>query len=149
VAKSYLNKHALTCKAAGIAVEAAIAKGLELGCNVNVAVIDDGGNLQAFLRGDGAFLPSITLAQDKAYTAAGFGVSTQDFYDMVKDNSPLRDGMLAAERLVLFGGGLPIVFDDESIGGIGVSGGSEEQDIECAIAGLQAIGATIGRKVIA
>src|SRR6202048_4900876 len=61
-------------------VDAAVAKAREIGVSENVAILDDGGNLKAFSRMDGAPIPTIEIAQNKAYTAL-FGVSTQDFFD--------------------------------------------------------------------
>lgn len=123
------------------AVHAAVAKGLEMGCRVNAAVVDGGGNLVAFLRADGAFLPSIAIAQDKAYTAAGFGMATDRLYRLIEGSPALRDGILKRERVAAFPGGLPIHVDGLLVGAIGVSGGSEEEDLRCAEAGVAAIGA--------
>ena len=135
-----VRQDTISHEAALAAVSAAVRKGLELGCAVNVAVLDAGGNLAAFVRASGAFLHSITIAQDKAYTAVGFGLPSGQLYDLVKDNPALRDGIGQRERLVWFGGGFPIRVDGRVIGGIGVSGGSEEQDCICAEAGLAALG---------
>ena len=121
------------------AVKAAVAEGLETGCRVNAAVVDAGGNLVAFLRADGAFLPSIAIAQDKAYTAAGFGMATDRLYRLIEGSPALRDGILNRERVAAFPGGLPIVVDGLLVGAIGVSGGSEEEDVRCAEAGLAAV----------
>jgi len=130
----------LTAAAAHAAVGAAIAKGVELGVAVNVSVVDAGGNQIAFLRGDGAFLPSGKIARDKAYTAAGFGVPTGALYQALSDDAPVLAGILAQPGVALFQGGLPIRSNDELVGGIGVSGASAEQDEICARAGLLAIG---------
>ena len=135
-----IDKRTISSDAAFKAVGAAVEQGLAIGCRVNAAVVDAGGNLLAFRRADGAFLHSIAIAQDKAYTAAGFGVSTSQLYEAVKEPPALRDGIMLRERLVLFGGGHPIVVDGEVVGGIGCSGASEEQDSLCALAGLAAIG---------
>ena len=135
-----IGKRSISSAAAFTAVAAAVEKGLEIGCRLNAAVVDSGGNLLAFRRADGAFLHSIAIAQDKAYTAAGFGMSTSELHDAVKEPAALRDGIMLRERIILFGGGFPIVVDGEVVGGIGCSGGSEEQDGLCARAGLAAIG---------
>lgn len=130
----------ISSEAALAAVTKAVAKGLELGCRMNAAVVDAGGNLLAFQRADGAFLPSIGISQDKAYTAAAFGLSTSDLHAAVAEPQVLCDGIAARPRVVLFGGGHPIIADGKVVGGIGCSGGSEEQDTICALAGLEAIG---------
>lgn len=127
-------------EAALAAVTAAVRAGLDMGCRVNAAVVDHGGNLVAFLRAPGAFLHSITIAQDKAYSAAGFGLPTATLFDLIKDNAALREGLTQRPRLVAFAGGFPIRVDGQVVGGIGVSGASEEQDCRCARAGLDAIG---------
>lgn len=130
----------LTWEAAHVAVRAAVERAGELGIRINVAVADGAGLPAAFLRMSGAPLHSTGIAEDKAYTAAGFGLSTADWDAVVGDNRALRDGLAQRPRLVMFGGGLPVTRDGVCIGGIGVSGGSEEQDEACARAGLEAIG---------
>lgn len=125
--------------AAHAAVAAAVAHAQKLGIRINVAVTDAGGSLMAFLRMNGAFLHSIDIAIDKAYTAAGFGFSTSQWSQILAGDEALRLGIVHRPRLVVFGGGLPITEDGELIGGIGVSGGSAEQDEACARAGLEAL----------
>lgn len=127
-------------EAAALAVSAAVAKARELGARINVAVVDGGGNLAAFLRMPGAFLHSIGIAQDKAYTAVSFGMPTADLYRLVQADPALRDGLIRRDRMAAFGGGLPIIIDGQLVGGIGVSGASETEDGLCASAGLAALG---------
>ena len=74
----------------------------------------------------------MTIAKDKAYTAAVFGASTDDLSNALKDNPVLHHGIAIRPGVVLFGGGLPIVEDGAVIGAIGVSGGSEDDDRACA-----------------
>ncbi|MBB1075198.1 heme-binding protein [Rhodoferax sp. 4810] len=127
--------------AANEAVRAAVAHAASLGIHINVAVVDAGGNLAAFLRMPAAFLHSIDIAIDKAYTAASFGLPTSQWHAALQTHSEaVREGIVRRPRFVGFGGGLPIVEAGQRIGGIGVSGGSEEQDEACAQAGLVAIG---------
>jgi uncharacterized protein GlcG (DUF336 family) len=121
-------------------VAAAVAHAGQLGVRINAAVTDGSGTLMAFLRMPGAFVPSVDIAIDKAYTAAGFGFPTAQWPDIFKADGALRDGMPHRPRLVVFGGGLPIREGGELIGGIGVSGASAEQDEACARAGLAAVG---------
>ena len=128
-------------EAAAAAVTAAVRWAEDAGARVNVAVVDAGGNLAAFLRMPGAFLHSIDIAIDKAYTAAGFGLPTAAWSDALASHSlAVRDGLPRRPRMVCFGGGLPMRHEGRIIGGIGVSGGSEDQDEACARAGLAAIG---------
>src|SRR5258707_8694046 len=75
-----VKKHSISSELAQKMVDAAVAKARELGVSENVAILDDGGNLKAFSRMDGAPILCIEMAQNKAYTAL-FGVSTQDFFD--------------------------------------------------------------------
>ena len=127
-------------EAAQAAVAAAVAKAEALGVRINVGVADASGNLVAFLRMPGAFLHSVDIAIDKAYSAAGFGFATTEWAGIFKNNEALRLGMPVRPRNVVFGGGLPIREGGVLIGGIGVSGGSAEQDEECARAGLAVLG---------
>ena len=83
----------------------------------------------------------IDIAIDKAYTAASFGLPTGAWHAALASHSDaVRQGLVLRPRFVAFGGGLPIVEDGALIGGIGVSGGSEAQDEQCANAGLDAAG---------
>ena len=131
----------VSAEAVSVALEAAVAKAAELGVKINVAVADSGGNLSGFLRMPGAFVQSIDIAIDKAYTAAGFGFPTKDWMKLIGHDDGMKFGFSARPRLVVFGGGLPLRANGELIGGIGVSGASEEQDEICARAALDAIGA--------
>ncbi|MBK4739070.1 GlcG/HbpS family heme-binding protein [Noviherbaspirillum pedocola] len=127
----------LTWQTAHQAVEAAVRKALELGVKINVSVLDAGGNLLAFLRMSGAPLHSIEISQDKAYTAVSFGLATSQWTDALKTRSEaVRQGLPMRPRFVMFGGRLPIWLEGELIGGIGVSGALEQQDEQCALAGL-------------
>ena len=129
-------------EAAHTAVRAAIDEALALGVRVNAAVVDRSGIEIAFLRMPGAALHSMDVARDKAYTAASFGFPTKDWTQLLKTFSDeVQKGIILRPRLVVFGGGLPIVVDGEVVGAIGVSGASEEEDEVCARAGLAAIGA--------
>jgi uncharacterized protein GlcG (DUF336 family) len=133
-------QRAISAEAAHAAVAAATRRAAELGIRVNAAVTDAGGTLMAFLRMPGAFLHSVEIAIDKAYTAAGFGFPTSQWQQVFASDALLQPGLGARPRLVILGGGLPIRERGELIGGIGVSGGSAEQDEECARVALEAIG---------
>ncbi len=132
----------ITAEAAAAAVQAAVAHAASLGIRVNAAVTDPAGVLTAFLRMPGAFVHSVEIAIDKAYTAAGFGFPTSQWMAAIGGDEALRLGLPQRPRLVVFGGGLPIREAGVLIGGIGVSGGSAEQDEACARAGLQALGSS-------
>ncbi|HJV80217.1 heme-binding protein [Noviherbaspirillum sp.] len=131
----------ITWEAASAAAQAAVRHAEANGWRINVAVVTRGGSLMAFLRMPGAFLHSIDIAIDKAYTAASFGFPTKDWMAAVGHDDGMKFGFSAQHRLIVFGGGLPMRMEgDEWIGGIGVSGASEAQDEECARVGLDAIG---------
>ncbi len=129
----------ISAEAAAAACSAAVAYASGKGWKINVAVADRGGNLMAFLRMPGAFIHSIDIAIDKAYTAASFGFPTKAWMGAIGHDDGMKLGFSAQPRLIVFGGGLPIG-EGEWIGGIGVSGASEAEDEECARAGLAAIG---------
>jgi uncharacterized protein GlcG (DUF336 family) len=101
-----------------------------------IAIVDGDGTLKAYSRMDGAPLLSVQISQDKAYTAISFGMATHEWHEFVKDDPPLRDGIIKTDRLIVFGGGYPISVNEQVIGGIGVSGGHYSQDMEVAQAGL-------------
>ncbi len=134
-----ISKKNISMEAASTAVLAAAEKAKELGIGINVSVVDSSAVEIAFLRMNNSFLPSSAIAKDKAYTSAGFGFPTMQWKEILEGNVQLQAGIVERPRVVTFGGGLPIFDGEELIGAIGVSGGSEEQDIECAQAGLDAI----------
>ena len=124
-------------------IDAAVAKSLELKKKNCIAVTDESGQLKAFQAMDGAPHLSIQIAQDKAWTATSFGIATHVWWDFIKNDPPLLHGITHTPRLVIFGGGYPIKEGGEMIGAIGLSGGHYTQDMECAQAALEAIGAEI------
>ena len=132
------EKQSVTDELAQQMVAAAIAKAKELGVPQVVAVLDESGLLKAFCRMDGTPLVSIEVSQNKAYTAL-FGMPSHEFFNFIKDDPALLAGVPHIPRIVTFGGGLPIQIGDRVVGAIGVSGGSVEQDIECAQAGLDVL----------
>jgi uncharacterized protein GlcG (DUF336 family) len=131
------EKSSITAETAQTMILAAERKASELGLSMVIAVVDESGVLKALLRMDGAPLLSIQVAQDKAYTAAGFGLPTDQWHEFIKNDPPLAAGAASGiDRLVIFGGGYPIKVGDRVVGGIGVSGGHYSQDMEVARAGL-------------
>ncbi len=129
----------MTLAAAQVVVEAARAKAEEIGVRMNIAVVDEGNNLTAFARMDGAWLGSIDIAQNKAYTARSFDMSTKELAPLCQPNQPLY-GIHASNqgRLIVFAGGIPLKASGEVVGAVGVSGGSVEQDHQVAEAGVAA-----------
>jgi uncharacterized protein GlcG (DUF336 family) len=131
-----IKKHSISDELAQKMANAAVAKAGELGVTENVAILDEGGNLKAFIRMDGTPIPTIEIAQKKAYTAL-FGVSTQDFFNFIQDDPSLLAGIPTLARVAAWGGGFPIKVDGEVVGAIGVSGAPKVQnDVDCAQAAL-------------
>src|SRR5207253_4066983 len=131
-----VKKHSISSELAQKMVDAAVAKARELGVSENVAILDDGGNLKAFSRMDGASMPTIEIAQNKAYTAL-FGVSTQDFFNFIQGDPSLLAGIPTLARVAAWGGGFPIKVNGEVVGAIGLSGAPTVQnDVDCARAAL-------------
>lgn len=130
----------LSSEAAQDAVAAAIAHAERMGVRVNAAAVDASGVLLAFRRMDGAFLHSIDIAIDKAYTAASFGFATEAWGALIEGDAALKACMPARPRLVVLGGGVPAHEGAQLVGAVGVSGASAEQDAACARAAIAAIG---------
>src|SRR3981081_4556790 len=122
-----VKKYGISYELAQKMVDAAVAKAGELGVSENVAILDDGGNLKAFRRMDGAPILCIEMAQNKAYTAL-FGVSTQDFFDFIQRAPSLLAGIPTLARVAAWGGGFPIKVDGEIVGAIGLSGAPTGQN---------------------
>ncbi len=131
-----VKKHSISSELAQKMVDEAVAKARALGVKENVAVLDDGGNLKAFSRMDGAAILCIEIAQNKAYTAL-FGIPTHDLFNFIQSDPSLLAGMPTLPRMAAWGGGFPIKVDGEIVGAIGLSGAPTVQnDIDCARAAL-------------
>lgn len=120
--------------------QAAVDHAARLGARVSVAVVDPGGHLVHFQRMDGAEIAGPTLAVDKAFTAVAHRISTMELGPLTAPGGPLQ-GMHAngGGRYVVFAGGLPCWSTDSPpsvVAGIGVSGGSAEEDVACAQAAM-------------
>ncbi|MFZ4485723.1 MAG: GlcG/HbpS family heme-binding protein [Candidatus Nanopelagicales bacterium] len=124
--------------------EAARRSAVASGALVSVAVVDAGGHLVVFERMDGAEIAGPVLARDKAFTAVAHRVATHELTDLVLPGAELA-GMNSADggRYIAFGGGLPLWDADRVIGGVGVSGGSSEQDVAAASAALAVFSAAL------
>jgi uncharacterized protein GlcG (DUF336 family) len=105
-----------------------------------IAITDDAGNLVAFERMDGGKVTSITIAIDKAYTAAGARRATHEAGAASQPGSPAYGiNSTIGGRFVVVGGGLPITVGNEVVGGVGVSSGTPDEDRQVAQAGLEAL----------
>ena len=121
-------------------VEAVVSEAEKLNLCINVAVVDSGGHLAAFLRMSGSAFHSVDIAINKAYTAMSFGLATSKWGPIAETLSPLcKTGLLSQDRLMTCGGGVPIDVDGHRIGGIGISGASEQQDEELANLALESL----------
>jgi uncharacterized protein GlcG (DUF336 family) len=129
----------VTLDAALHVIESARRAAEAIGVAMNIAVVDDGNNLVAFQRMDGAWLGSVDIAQGKAYTARAFNMSTKDLAPLCQPGESLF-GIHASNdgRLIVFPGGIPLERGGEVVGAIGVSGGAVEQDHVVAAAGADA-----------
>jgi uncharacterized protein GlcG (DUF336 family) len=128
-------------------IAAAEKKAEEIKQPMNVAVVDEGGNLIAFERMANAWIGSIDIAQKKAWTSRAFDISTKD----LGDNSQSGDqffGIHASNngKVMIFAGGLPLKVDGKVVGAIGVSGGAGKQDQEVAEAGAAALNESPSKK---
>src|SRR6202049_5396553 len=122
-----VKKHSISSELAQKMVNAAVAKARDLGVHENVAILDDGGNLKAFSRMDGASVPTIEIAQKKAYTAL-FGVSTQDFFNFIKGDPSLLAGIPTLPVWPRGGEGFPYKWTAKLSGRSGVSGAPQGED---------------------
>lgn len=137
-----LPRLTITAAAADSLLDAADAAARDLGKPMIIAVVDESGVLKAYRRMDGAPLISVDLAIDKAFTAISFGMPSHAWYDFIKDDDPLRLGVIKANRLVVYGGGYPVISDGQVIGGIGVSGGHYSDDMKVAEEALAQLAAS-------
>lgn len=138
--KQVFSQATITAELAMRIVAGAVAKAEEIGQRSVVAVVDAAGELKAFCRMDGAPLLSVSIAQNKAYTSAAFGMPTDQWHDFIKDDQPLLHGIVHTPRLVVFGGGYPVIVDGSVVGGIGISGGHYSDDMAVATGALAAVG---------
>ncbi len=126
----------ITMQEARAAVDAARKKSDELGVKMNIAVVDAGANLKAFLRMDGAWLGSIDIAIKKARTARMFDMNTGEIGKLSQPGGSLYNIEHSNDGLITFPGGVPIKNGEgEIIGAIGVSGSTVEDDHAVATAG--------------
>ena len=120
-------------------IAAAEAKAVEIGQPMNIAVADAGGNLIAHVRMDGAWMGSIDISINKAWTARAFDIQTKDLAEHSQSGNQFF-GIHASNhgRVMIFAGGVPLKSGGQMVGGLGVSGGSGAQDHAVAEAGAAA-----------
>src|SRR5262249_49210894 len=138
------DKKTLTLKGAEAVIAAAKAEAQKLNAPGGViAVVDDGGNLMALERLDGTFSAGANISIGKARTAVMFKKPTRFFEELINSNGKGRTVMTALENFTPLIGGIPIIVDNQIVGGVGVSGAaSADQDEQLAIAGSKAFDST-------
>jgi len=132
-------------------LEAAKKKATAMGLKMNIAIVDDGGHLLSFARMDGARPASGTTALTKAVSAATFRQETGAFPakgepDLLLSLGLQHAALASGGKVTTLKGGVPIVVDGQIVGAIGIGGGSGDQDVEVAKAGIQALLESLGEK---
>ncbi|MFD2208766.1 heme-binding protein [Virgibacillus halophilus] len=118
-------------------IESAEKEASEIGVQMVISVVDDGGNLIAVHRMDDAWLASVDIAFHKAWTAVALKTPTSELEKATLPNAELW-GLQSTNqgKIVVFGGGFPLEQDGKIVGGIGVSGGAVPQDVQVAQAAV-------------
>ena len=130
----------LTLEGAKLMLLASERKAIQIGVPMDIAIVDEGGNLLAFERMDGAKITGIDIAINKAFTAAASRRGTHEYAEVASPGKPAFGIHVSNQcRFVIFGGGLPILVKGEVIAGIGCSSGTAEQDRLVAQAGIDAL----------
>jgi uncharacterized protein GlcG (DUF336 family) len=120
-------------------IAAAEKKAKEIGQPMNIAVADEGGNLVAHVRMDGAWMGSIDISINKAFTARAFDITTKDLATHSQSGGQFFGIHVSNHgRIMIFAGGVPLKRDGKVVGAVGVSGGSGDQDHAVAMAGAAA-----------
>ncbi len=129
----------VTLETAKVVIDACEQKATDIGTPMVVAVTNAEGNLVAQHRMDSALLASLDISKNKAYTAAAVKLPTHELAEATQPGESLY-GLQNTDqgRMVIFGGGFPLTHGGEIVGALGVSGGSVEEDMDVAQAGLDA-----------
>lgn len=130
----------ITLEVARKLIAAAEKKAAEIGQPMNIAVVDEGGNLVAHVRMDGAWIGSVDISIKKAWTSRAFDISTKDLGAQSQSGDQFF-GIHASNqgRVMIFAGGVPLKHGGRVVGAIGVSGGLGAQDQAVAEAGAAAL----------
>ena len=120
-------------------ISAAEQKAVDIGQPMNIAVVDAGGNLVAHVRMDNAWMGSVDIAINKAWTSRAFDIATKDLAELSQSGDQFF-GIHASNhgRVMIFAGGIPLKRGNEVVGAVGVSGGLGKQDQAVAEAGAAA-----------
>jgi len=132
--------NSITLEDARRVISAAESKAQQIGQPMNIAVVDAGGNLVSHVRMDRAWIGSIDISINKAFTSRAFDISTKDLAEPSQPGGQFYGIHVSnGGRIRIFAGGIPLSGDEGGVvGAIGVSGGSGEQDQEVAEAGAAA-----------
>jgi uncharacterized protein GlcG (DUF336 family) len=119
----------LTLNDARSLIAIAEQKAIEIGQPMNIAVVDAGGNLISHVRMDGAWIGSIDISINKAFSAKAFDMSTRTLWEVSQSGGPAHGIQVSNNgRIMTFGGGFPLKRNGQVVGAIGISGGWTEQD---------------------
>ncbi|WP_063047112.1 GlcG/HbpS family heme-binding protein [Nocardia pseudovaccinii] len=131
---------AITLSGATAVINAAVVKSTEIGVDMNIAVVDAAGHLVHFARMNSAWLGSIDISIKKAKTSVLFRMPSAAIGELSQPGGSLYNIEISNGGLISFGGGVPLLDEEgHTIGGVGVSGGSVEQDVIVAEAAAKAI----------
>ncbi|QUG41944.1 heme-binding protein [Psychrobacillus sp. INOP01] len=132
---------------AKVLLEASEKKAREMGLSENIAIVDVGGNLKGFIRMDNAKFGGIEIAIDKAWTSVAMQMPTSNLANAAQPGGPSYGINTTNQgRIVVLGGGVPLVHNQKIVGGIGVSGATSAQDIEVANAAVSVFEAMVQRQ---
>ncbi len=123
-------------------VGSAVQLATEKSVHVCAVVCDPGGHLVALARTNNVMVPAIQYAIDKAWTAANFSISTVGLYERVSVKPAVAMGFSNRDRVLFFPGGYPIFEGSNCIGGLGVSGAADQDDIDIVLATIEKFGFT-------
>jgi len=129
----------VTLDVAKTLIDAAEEEADDIDVPMCIAVMDEGANLVAFHRMDDALLASVSISQNKAYSAVSLKLDTETVWEVSQPGESLYGlGNTNDGRIITFGGGIPLEADGSVVGGVGVSGGSAEEDVQVASAAVEA-----------
>lgn len=131
----------ITVDGAWAVVQAAMAKATEIGVPTVAVVVDSAGTMKAMARMDGTPISSLDLATSKAFTAASFHAPTDQLGPAMSADPVIMASLLKSPGVTLLPGGTPLLVDGVLVGAVGCSGGTGDQDVECANAGAAALAA--------
>jgi len=130
--RSTFEKHSISISMAKLMIDLSENKAAEMGIRVVTVIVDECGQLKAFSRMDNAPLLSLNLAIDKAWSGSSFPRPTHKWYENIKDDPSSLISVPLIRGLTTSGGGYPLKINKSIVGGIGVSGGTTDEDMECA-----------------